>query len=324
MKDFINKFKEKLNEGNLAAKILSLLLSIILWAYLASSKSGEIRFRIPVVINNLPSDMVIVDISSKSVIAVLEGKNDYLKNVNVKNIKAFVNLEKPVVNKMQKYPIKIRKNEIPVSINITLKQKNIKILVERKIAKRFRVIPDITGEVKEGSLLGDIIVEPAYVTIEGAQSAVEKIDKVFTEKISIDGRSGDIIKEVEIQKDDLEDVVLNPGKVKIIIPVIDYGNLYTIEVPVSVINQDIKYKYSIKNEIVKVHYKTEDNEKLSIDDFEANIDLKRINIKAKMARSKRNKITLSFPINVKLKNRKKGVDIISIIPEKILVNIIKE
>ena len=143
-------------------------------------------------------------------------------NVNVKSIKAIVNLEHPAIGVNQNYPIEIIKDEIPENIDLSLSTNEVNLIIERKIYKRVRIKTNIVDKVKEGYILGQIKIIPDSIIINGPESQVKSIDFVRTNSISIENETGRIVKEISIDKTDMSNLEMDISNVRIIIPIIEF------------------------------------------------------------------------------------------------------
>ncbi len=324
MKSFQDILKFLNLTENFTAKVASLLLSVALWAYLANSKTGDISFRIPIITSNLPDNMVVTDISNKSVIAVLQGRKEYLKNVNVKSIRAVVNLSKPVVGKALDYPVEIIKNEVPVSIKVIVKKKTVNILVEKKIAKNVAVIPRIIGKVTEGRVIGKYSVDPETIIIKGSKSIVSGINHIYTKNISVDGMLEDIDRIVELEKDPETNVIYSETKVRVTIPIIDYGNLLSLSVPVKLLKQGNQYRYEVVNSRVKVYIKIVGKKRVFPEDISVTVDVSPARLKKEMKNIGEEAVTVKLPVTAGFVNLREGMEIITIVPETVEVKISKK
>jgi hypothetical protein len=324
MKSFQDVLKALNLTENIVAKVVSLLLSVALWGYLASSKTGEISFRIPIITSNLPENMLVTDISNKSLIAVVQGRKEYLKNVNVKNIKAVVNLSKPVVGKALDYPVEIIKNEIPVSIKVIVKKKTVKILVERKIAKNVAIIPRIIGKVTEGRVIGKYSVDPETIIIKGPRALVSEINHIYTKNISVDGMLEDIDRIVELEKDPDTNVIYSETKVRVTIPIIDYGNLLSLNVPVKLLKQSNLYRYNIVNRSVKVYIKVVGKKRVLPEDISVTVDVSPARLKKELKNIGEEPVTVKLPVSAGFVDLKEGMEIIVIVPETVEVKVSKK
>ena len=322
MMSLIKKVTERFRGQNLAPRAFSLLLAVILWAYISDSKTGELKFKIPVSYENLPANMTVSYVSHKNIIATLQGKNEHLKNIQIKNIRAVVDLTKPEVGKTKKYSVRMVKKEIPENIKIDFDRKVVDITVEMVVYQKVRVMPKVFGNVNKDFFVGKILVEPEFILAEGPRSVVENIKTVFTRDISIAGAGENIIKDVELNLSNYKGVSFSEQSVRVKIPIIKYGNLYRLEVPIVIRNATGKYSYTLSVSAVKVYVKTTDKRRLVVDDIDASIDMSRE--KPEKLLKGKNAVEKVYPVRTLFKNNSVTADIISIAPERVKVKIEKK
>ena len=133
----IDEIRDIFNKKELIPKLVSLILAVFLWAYIGTTKMGEIKFKVPIEVKNLSKSLVISNIQRNSIMAILKGNKEDLNNVNLKNLKVFVDLKNPVIGDSVKYPIEVVKQQIPENIDFSLSTDKIAITIEKKISKRF-------------------------------------------------------------------------------------------------------------------------------------------------------------------------------------------
>jgi len=323
MSKIIDKIKGISLENKYFPKLLSLLLAFILWAIIYNSKTGELKFRVPLTFSNLSSKLVVSKKSSPYIIAIVKGKNDYLKSVSSKNLKAVVDLRKVSLNTYKKYFVKLERNDLPENIQISLKNNYVKLLVEKKITKKIKITPDITGTVKTGTLLGKIRITPEYINITGAQSLLKNISSISTSEISIDGKSEDIKTDVLIKKIDGKSIKYSETNVKIFIPIISYAEVKIITTPIIIKNSLNPYLYTIKEKKVKIYFKLNGLDDLQEDDVEAYVNVGTRKMKRLFAKMKKG-IEIKLPVKIISHFVKSKFTIISVAPEKVTLIIRKK
>ncbi len=299
-----------------AAKVISLLLSVALWAYISSTRMSEIKFKLPVETRNLPASMTVSDMPDRNLIVVLEGKKEFMKNVSSKNIKLFVNLENSVPGEAKEYPVQFMKYELPEGVSVSLPKSEIKITSEKIIEKRVRVIPKISGSLKSGNIIGKITVTPEFVLVRGAKSSVKDINYIYTEDISIEDETGEIVKEVELARENLKELSVNETTIHVVIPIINYGDLYSLDVPIIIKNMDKNYKYMLENPTIKVYMKSSDKKGILPGDIEASVDAGLMQLKS-TAGTDRMKVSQDLAASVKIKKYGDSIQVVSVTPEKI-------
>ena len=317
MKAFLEKIQKQLHERDFMAKTTSLVLAFFLWAYISSTKTGDLKFKIPVELQNLPSQMTIANISSRYVVVTIEGRKEIIKNINTRNIKASVDLGNPRVNVPARYPVEIVRQQVPESVRLDPLQKYLTITIEKKIERRVRVIPKVVGNVKDGYVMGKYLVEPEYVIISGAESVVSKIDNVYTANISIDNENGEVVREVEINRSGFNNVVFSDTQAKVTIPLLKYGNLLSVTVPIIIRNGLKEFRYVLKKKTATLFLKTEHKEMMKAEVFNVFVDAGSANLKEYKPAKGKDYLTWEFEVNAYFKEDIAHSQIVSFTPEKV-------
>lgn len=316
---FFDRLIKIIKEKKFIAKVLSLTLSVVLWAYISSTMKGELKFKIPIEVMNLPTGMIVSKMSDNTVLVTVDGKKDFLKNIRVKNLQVTVDLKNPKIGVPKKYRLRLSKVDMPENINITLSKKTVIITVERKIEKKVKVVPRITGNVKKGSIIGMKKVVPEYIVVQGAESLIDEIEYIYTENISVENESEDIAREVDLERMENGRVYYSKSTVKVIIPIINYGDLFKVDVDITVMNPAKDLRYHLEDKTVKLYIKYQGDREIKPEFFNAHIDVHN----AKVAKRGKKRVIREFPVKISLK-KEMDVDIVSVIPEKVKVEIKKE
>ncbi len=322
MIQYIQSKLERFSGRDVVPKAVSLFLAITLWAYVSNSKMGELKFKIPVSYEHLPANMMVSYVSHKYITATVQGKNEYLKSVHDKNIKATVDLKNPEIGKTGKYLVTMVKKGFPENIKVSFNRKMVDITVEMIIYKKIRVIPKIFGNVKKDYFVGKIVVEPEFILAEGPQSMIDGMQSIFTNDISIAGAEDNITRDVDLNVKDYKGVSFSEPNVKVNIPIIKYGNLYRLEVPITIKNTDKGFIFKLSESAVKVYIKSTDKRRLMVDDIEAFVDFSKVNMKNLFEKKK--SLSRKFPVKILFKNKDIAADIISTAPENVQVSITRK
>jgi len=253
MKSYLDKFFAFSKRKNLVPKLTSIILAVILWAYITNTRSGDLRFNIPVDFRSVDDSLVVSRVSQKSAVVRVSGRKDDLKNVNARNIVLFVDLSKAVSGEYSDYKVEYTRNEVPEGIDIRVFPEEVKVFVEKIAEKEVKIIPKFSGTPASGFHAGKVMVVPETVTLRGAQSLLSGVDILYTADISIEGKRELIKADVAIERLNAEGVEYSRSSVDVTIPVISYSDITEIEIPV--ILQKVKkgFKYIVKTKSVKVH-----------------------------------------------------------------------
>lgn len=325
MNRIIKEIKEILSRRELLPKVVSLLLAVFLWAYIGSTKLGEIKFKVPVEIKNLSRSLVISNMQRNFITVTLDGNKEDIKNVNVKNLKVFVNLDNPVIGENVKYPIEVVKQQIPENIDYSLSSNRISITVEKKFYKKVKVIPIISGKLQSGYVMGNIRVKPEYLTISGPKSIVKNIESVKTKDLSIENETTNISKEVSIDKENFKNVEISDANVLVAIPVYESSNIFSFTKTVELKNADDSFSYKfLSNNTITLFVKASHAEaQFTENDFEVFVDVSSRNLKKSFANTKENYIVERFLIKISPRTRD-DIKFVYTVPEKISIRIVKK
>ncbi|MFH0976421.1 MAG: CdaR family protein [Spirochaetota bacterium] len=323
MKDHFPGLKKLFSTKDIAAKIICILLSIILWAYLSSTDIGEIKYKIPISFVNLPVTLVKSRISDKYITATLTGRKDSLKNINIKSLKAVVNLGQPEIGLNKSYPVEVVREEIPENIDLVLSAKEVSLVVERKIYKKVKVKVNIIDKVIGGYIIGKIMVIPDSINISGPESVIKRIDFVRTDRISVANASVKLIKDVAISDKDLPDITAETSKVRVIIPIIESANLFEFRKIILLKNMNDKYNYIPSQEDVSVYLQSDvPNMEPAEEDVDVFADVITEDLDAFFHDGNENFIEKNCSIEVVTK--KAGIKIVSILPDVISIKIMEK
>ncbi|HDP81010.1 MAG TPA: hypothetical protein ENN21_09240 [Spirochaetes bacterium] len=317
--------KEKLLENPYAAKFLCLLAAVILWAYVGSTKLGEVKFRVPVELKNLPASMIITDGQEHFVSVVLNGKKESISNLNVKNLKAFVDLEKSEPGERVKFPIEIVKSDIPEQIRIDISPQKLYLSIDRKVLRRIRVQPTLTGELREGHIMGVVRVEPETVAVTGPEGVVSNINAVETMEISVAGLTRRTVRETVIDAARLNNCVVDNPKVTVYIPVIATRGLQKMTLDIKGVRGSDKYSYSLLEETVTVYVRpANEGETIEAGDIEAVVDFSAFDPDTYFTDDTKETMVRVFTINTVIRNRGEDFTVSLIQPELVPVKIMRK
>jgi len=90
----------------------------------------------------------------------------------------------------------------------------IRITIDKRTYKNIPVEPTINGKPADGYILSKISVNPPVIVVNGPSSSIDKIKKLKTKIININGLNKSLVKNVEIEPAG-PDVLLETKKVKV-------------------------------------------------------------------------------------------------------------
>src|SRR4030042_2373691 len=241
------KIVSVLREKDFLAKAVCLLLAVILWAFIVSGRTENLRFKIPITAKNVPFQLAVSKMSERYATILIEGRKEHLKEVSVKNIKAVVNLKNALAGEPQDSPIQLEKQQVPEDVSISLVNSEVTVTLERMEEKWVMVVPNIVGTVQKGKIVIDKIVIPDRVKISGPKSVINDVESIETDDVSVQNEAGDLQLQVALKKDKSGDVTCDEISVTVKVVIADLKDLVTITVPAEIQNINRDYEDEIKD-----------------------------------------------------------------------------
>lgn len=254
MISFIDKFKMLIKQYDLLPKLLSILLAVILWANLQNSQIDEITYHIYPEIRNLSHDLIVLEDIHKIRIT-LRGKKEYVKSINVSNIKLYIDLSKPVVGKRHEYIVRIQHAELLTNIEYFLEKDKLDLTVCKIKNRIIPVEPVLIGELDPQYKRGSILVEPQLVQISGPDIIVDAVKSLKTYPFNIDKQTQTLHIPVHVNIKEYSKLVVVPDIVKLTIPIVSLNNLIHFSIPIEIRNRRNDLNYELKKKKVEIYIK---------------------------------------------------------------------
>lgn len=229
--DRIKQWLKGLKEKNWHYKLLSIGLAFVIWFYITDTQqvTQDSIYTVPLEYRNLADEYAVTDMS-ESVRLVLSGSR-----INVENLSAYVDCGGLTEGE---YRLEVQ-TSVPsgltlISVNPSYVTVTIKkyTTVEKNVKVQYR-----QGNPAEGYTAQDAVLDPAQVSIHGAQSDLDSIGDVYV-LADISGLSDSLNKKLPVNITDKDGNMITgkfeitPGSVQVFIPIL--SGLSSKEVPVTV------------------------------------------------------------------------------------------
>jgi YbbR domain-containing protein len=203
---------------NTELKLITLVLSLILWFFVTLKGQSEVIMELPVEYKNVPKGVEITKTSAKFISVSIKGQERIVKNLLPKDINIFVDLSKVKQGETMFYFTKDN-IKLPQSLTLTkFNPSNIIVYTEEVFTRGLPVRPVLKGAPKKGYVVKEITAIPDEISVEGSRQAIDRLEYIETEPVSIKGADANLEKTVRLV---LKDKTLNYQndvvKVKIII-----------------------------------------------------------------------------------------------------------
>ncbi len=324
MKRIFLTVREMIVKRALIPKLIAIILAVILWAYIGSTKMGELAFRIPIEFKSLPSDLMVTRANVRDLTINVSGRKESLKNFNVKSIKAFVNLRKAVIGPDQRYPINITREELPEGLHLDMVRKSIILSIEKRQSRAAKIIPVVTGDVPEGYMVGDIATSPEYVSVYGTDENLRSVDSIKTEAISVAGETKRISREVPLDINSGNGLWVTPEAVSVTVQIVPVANLVVAHRDIVIRKSNENYRYSLQQKDVRIYLKGAKKITPADDEVEASVDMSLVNVERLFPDPSRTSAHYDVPVRVSLRGSASGLTILKVTPGSVSVRITKK
>lgn len=183
----------KIIERNWPAKIISVAAAIILFLFYRATSLEERFFSVPLDVRINESYAVSSTLPS-SVKVTLRGSEENIFLILEDDIEVYADFSNHASEGQFLEPVRFRKTGSAQNIEnleIKVEPSEIKLELERKIARSVKIQPQLTGYPEKGYELDQYLLSTEEAIVEGPQSHVEGLDFIPTEELSLDGRIED-------------------------------------------------------------------------------------------------------------------------------------
>jgi YbbR domain-containing protein len=186
---------------NTGLKFLALFITAVLWLSVASRPVSQVTLRdVPIEFRNLSEDplLTVSESEAMTVRVYLEGPRDVLDTVRAGDVTVSADLRGVEPGSRVK-ELSVDTSSLPPNVTMTgVEPRKIRFTVERVVVSGdLPVQPLLAGEPPGGfTYTWDTI--PKTVRVVGPESQVAKIEKVFTETVSLAGRTESFSKRVAV------------------------------------------------------------------------------------------------------------------------------
>jgi len=205
---------------NLSLKIASLFFAVILWFYITPISirdSVEVNYVLPLELKNIPENIMVAGKFEDRINVRLKGRQNILRDIAPGQLS--VSLDLTNVRAGQKYYTLDNSNiNVPPGTKIDvirIEPRKIKIDVVRSLKKDVKVQIDVKGRPAAGYKVKDVSINPAQLTVEGAEDEVEALLLLEGPAIDVTGRKRSFSKDIKIDTP-LHNVRILGGRVVVV------------------------------------------------------------------------------------------------------------
>lgn len=183
---------------NLLYKVVALLVACVLWSTAQGFRSVERSLDVPIRIQNLPPDLVLVDQSVSEVNVRIVGSRAAVRSAAKNLLRYPISLEGAQPGE-RTFPVIIEPASLPRGARVLARSPStVRLEIERIESKRVTVRVDLAGEPPVGYRIVSLQVEPAEVLVEGARRSVRRLREVVTAPVDVSRLRATIVQEVAL------------------------------------------------------------------------------------------------------------------------------
>jgi YbbR domain-containing protein len=173
---------------NWSIKLVSLVLSLMLWFYVTSKGKTEMTLTAPLEMRNIPQNMAVVGDVPSSMEVRIQGQERILRDITVgKKVVGILDLSR---TREGENVVRLSPDDIsrPSEVTVThMSLSEVKVKLEPLVRKIFRLKPVVHGAPAAGYRVSGFTVAPPRITVEGPESLMRALDKLQTTPIDIQG-----------------------------------------------------------------------------------------------------------------------------------------
>jgi YbbR domain-containing protein len=202
---------------------LALFLAFIVWFVVSAPRREEVSekaFAAPLVLVNVPRNLVITTPVPDNLNVRLRGRVSELRSLNSQNLEVTVDLSWATPGDAT---ITLRPQAInaPADVEvISIDPNKLRFRVEQLRQRVVPVRPFLVGDLSAGYVAGEPTVYPDQALISGPASQIRKINEVATERIIMTGRTETFTQNAAIITDSPLVHVAEPLTVQVTVPVL--------------------------------------------------------------------------------------------------------
>lgn len=183
---------------NFLYKVTALLVAVVLWAAAQGFRSVERALDLPIVLEDLPVSLVVVDQSAQEVNLTIAGSRAALRWAE-RELKRYPISLKGVQPGERKFPVKLEGLKRPRGAEFKSRSPSTVVVeIERVQRKKVTVRADLIGTPPAGYRVAGVTVEPGAVVIEGARSSVRRLREILTDGIDVSRLEATLVEEVPL------------------------------------------------------------------------------------------------------------------------------
>lgn len=303
------------------AKLICLAIGSGLWFYVEFARVSQTTLNIPVEYIKKPANLYLKPGQARFVKIVVRGREEFLK-FSAAGIKAEVNLSN-AKNGEGSYPLVFDTRQLPERVELASRPENMSVALEKGLSRVVPVRVVTTGNVDPQFRVLRAVATPQQIEIDGPESAVASIQAIETEAVDIEGARKNLQRKARLR---LPDQVATDKLKNVVVRVELIQKTYSEEkrfeqIPLKLQNLDAALNAALSDTSVTLLVQGESGavKKLRSSDFYAWVNVEDTRYNARTGNILPYANESGVPVNARILNRSKKIQIVAITPDKVNV-----
>jgi YbbR domain-containing protein len=191
MSPSVGGFFRKYVLKNMAFKLVSLAIAILLWWSVGRDQPIEIPLTVPLEFQNAPANLEINSDYPFQARLTLRGPQGVLQRLNPSEVHAVIDLQQAAPGE-RTFDLSRKDIHVPRNVNVVqIMPAQFHINFDRSIARTVPVQPRVIGTLLSGYGITAVTAAPSTITIVGPERRVQAIQKAMTDPVDATGVVGE-------------------------------------------------------------------------------------------------------------------------------------
>jgi YbbR domain-containing protein len=238
---------------NLGLKALSVAIAVLLWLTLSGEQIVERGIRVPLEVQNLPGDLLLVEDPPEFVEVRVRGASGALGRMGPGDLAAVIDVSS-VKPGRRLFHLTTEQIRVPVGVEVThASPPTIPLAFERAGSRELPVLPSVEGEPAPGYVVGRASSDPPTVMVVGPESRLAGLTAAITEPVVVDGASSNREETVTVGVLDTSVRLETPQSVRVVVEIMPAPIEQTTEgVPVRLRGASASVTARVRPQVVAV------------------------------------------------------------------------
>ena len=172
---------------NWSLKLISLVIAVLMWYFVAAQEKAEVTIKVPVELTNVPQQAMVVGEMVSELEVRLSGPRALIRRVPEMRSPKTINLSNLPMgdHNFQIAPEDLR---FPPGIRVLrISPSSLTLQLVRRVTKKVPVRPVLKGKPAPGHEVKEVIFSPREVEITGSAEDLKEVDWLWTTPLDVEG-----------------------------------------------------------------------------------------------------------------------------------------